>query len=242
MQHYEDTMFGDYKLPLKIENELVQIEVLKELDSYSYCRKSEGETVSKLLLADQSKVVINPVEPLFTPKNITSFLLIEFDRTISVKPGMNHKIFITFPVEIGVFVSKKRDYELLDVFSFSKQKFTLYGDPSNGTICKHWKSQIFMSRPEVNPLYEGVIELTIRNNTTTWVSMNRALFKALGMKIYYNENLVAMRALMKLAEEEIAETEFQKSPLEANMRKSLELVTMKKLSVTSPKTVMMEGF
>ncbi|MBN2829982.1 MAG: DUF432 domain-containing protein [Candidatus Cloacimonetes bacterium] len=197
--------------------------------------------MEKLLLSDHSEITINPVEPIFTPKEITSYLLIEFDRSFAIKPGISKKIYLTFPVEIGIFISKRRDFELLDVFSFARKKFSLYGEPNNGIVCKYWKSNLHLSKPDVNPLTEGVLELNVRNDSSSWINVSKALFKALGMKLYYNGSLVSMRATMKLTDEEIAETDFHDSPLEKGMHKSIELVTSKRLSVQSSKTIMMEG-
>ena len=35
-------------------------------------------------------------------------------------------------------------------------------------------------------IQEGIIELTIRNTTSEWVSISKAIFNAYGMKLYYD--------------------------------------------------------
>ena len=95
--------------------------------------------------------------------------------------------------------------------------------------------------PSRDPLYEGIMELRIANTNTEWVEMNKAVFNAYGMKIYYNESQVSMKAEMKIRTGDIAETDFEDAPLESNMTNALEIYTARKLSVTSPKFVMEFG-
>ena len=95
--------------------------------------------------------------------------------------------------------------------------------------------------PTVNVLQQGVIELSLTNATTGWVELTQAVFNAYGMKIFYNDRLVAMKASIKLRAGDIAETDFENSPLENGMTHSLEAYTARKLLVTSTKFVMEYG-
>ncbi len=234
-------MFGEYKIPAKIEDKSFVISVEKNEKGFYYKRESLNGKIEKLMLADNAKILLSPVEPLNTPKELTSLLLIEFANTIAVQPGIRKKIFITFPVEIGVFLSKKKEFELFDVFSLTKQKFTLYGDPSNGIICKYWKSDVFLNKPELESRQEGFIQLAIKNQSSDWVNIQKALFKAAGMKIYYDPENVSMKAEMKIADEETAEIEFVNSPYDNKMKKALEVYSSKILTISTKKSMMLEG-
>ena len=236
-----DLMFGSYNIPLKIEEESLVLSFDKEEDLYFYKREHPYGTMEKVLLLDTGKILINPIEPLNTPKDITSNLLIEFERSIVVGPKVTKKIFITFPVEIGIFISGNKNFEVLDVFTLVYQKFTLYGDPRNGLICKYWKSEVYSSIPTKNPIFEGIIELNIINDTLRWIEVNKAVFNAYYMKIYYNDVMVSMKAKMKIIGEEMAETDFINSPLITGLKKSTELYTTKKVSVIGQKFLMEAG-
>jgi len=158
-----------------------------------------------------------------------------------VEPKATRKIFIRFPVEIGVFISGNEDFEILDILSLAKQKFTLYGDPRSGVVCKYWRSKVYSSVPSVNPIHEGVMELNITNPGVKWVEVTKAVFNVYGMKIYYSDEMVSMKSNMKVMSEVIAETDFDDAPLEKEMKKSLELYTERKLSIIATKFVMEEG-
>ncbi len=234
-------MFGEFKIPITINEDSINITIKQNDKGFDYIRDIQDDRIEKLILADNAKILINPVEPLNLPSELTSFLLIEMDKSITIQPGIRKTIFLTFPIEIGVFLSQKNKFELFDVFSLSKQKFSLYGDPSFGTICKYWKSNIHLNLPEVNPLFEGIIELKLHNPENSWVSIQKALFKAEGMKIYFNDKRVIMKAKMKITDTDEAEIEFINSAYEKDMKKAIEIFTHKKLSVTNTKTVMLEG-
>ncbi|MFC1819805.1 DUF432 domain-containing protein [Thermodesulfobacteriota bacterium] len=150
-------------------------------------------------------------------------------------------MFLTFPIEIGIYISSGKDFKRLDSFSLAKPKYTLYGDPWQGLICKHWNSDIFPVAPVADLFQKGIIELKISNNHTSWVEINHVVFNAFGMKIYYDNQKVSMKAKMKITGKGLAETEFIDSPLESGMKKSLEIYVVKKLSLATPKFVMELG-
>ncbi len=233
-------MYGAYSFPTSIETENISISVEKEDNRFLYRREFQEEKVEKILAANSGQLIINPVEPLNKPVEVTSFMQIEFDKTIVVEPKSSKKIYLKFPIEIGVFASSKRDVEALDVLTMVGQKYTLYGEPSNGVICRLWKSNIYSKIPETERLREGVMELTINNEVGEWVEMNNAVFNAVGMKIYYND-IVSMRATMELGSKNMAETDFSDSPLVSGMKKAVKLYTTRKVPITGKKMIMRWG-
>ncbi len=87
------------------------------------------------------------------------------------------------------------------------------------------------------------MELNITNTTTRWVEVTKVVLAAYGMKIYYSENMVAMRANMKITSKKVAEIDFVNSPLEKGMKRSLELYTsrLRQIPVIATKFLMDEG-
>jgi len=234
-------MFGTHDIPLSLQSAEFSLLIKREADLYSYKREAGKENKEKVILSDQKQILLNPIEPLNMPKDLSPYLNIEFKRTLTMEPKSSRKIFLKFPLEIGVFLYKKKAFEILDIFSLTQPKFTLYGDPSNGVICKYWKSDIFSSLPSLNYYHEGAMELSLTNTSEEWEEVSQAIFNANGMKIYYNDKMVAMKAKMKVENQTTAETNFLDSPLEKDMNKSLELFKAKKLPVTTTKFVMRDG-
>ena len=234
-------MFGLHKVPLRIEKEGVSLRFEKEGEVLLYKRECRGEKVEKTLLTSNGKILINPIEPLNKPKEITPYLLIDFEKTLLVEPKITREVFLTFPLEIGVFMSQNEHFEICDILTITKQKFTLYGDPRSGVICRYWRSEVYPSIPSVNLIEEGIVQLNISNTTTKWVEVSKAVFNAYGMKIYYNDKMVFMKANMKVMSKGSAETDFIDSPLEERMKKSLELYTTRKLAITTTKFMMEAG-
>ncbi|WP_292371419.1 MULTISPECIES: DUF432 domain-containing protein [unclassified Methanosarcina] len=214
-------MYGHYNPPFSVEQEGIVISVTKIGEQWIYRRTLGTDNVEKIILGDEKRLIINPVEPLNTPKEITPNLLIEFEKILLLAAGAKRKIFLTFPIEIGVFIADKGDknLQLLDVLSLVRQKFTLYGEVSNGVICKHWKSQIYSISPSPNPLQEGVIELTLRNASSDWASISKVVFSAYGMKLYYAGD-VFTRARMDILNKNTAETGFELQYLSGELKSS----------------------
>lgn len=207
-------MYGYYDPPFSVEEEGISISVERTGDKWTYRRISGTDSVEKLILGDRKRIIINPVEPLNTPKEITPNLLIEFEKTLLLAGGEKKQIFLTFPVEIGVFISDhgNKNPQLIDVLSLVRQKFTLYGEVSNGVVCKHWKSGLHSVSPSLNPLQEGIMELTLRNTSSDWASISKAVFSAYGMKLYYDGD-VFMKARMDILNRNTAETGFEIQPI-----------------------------
>ncbi|MEI6126162.1 MAG: DUF432 domain-containing protein [Pseudomonadota bacterium] len=234
-------MFDTYDIPIRIENNGIAIDIQKDNGHILYKRSCPDESVEKRILSDCSSILINPVEPLNKPKELTPYFLVEFVRPIVVEPKATHIIYLTFPIETGVFICKNSEFQNLDILTLARKKYTLYGDPLSGMLCRFWQSAVHHCIPSANPLCEGIMELAIINATTAWSEVTKAVFTAHGMKIYYNKTMVSMKATMKISGTTSAETAFDDAPLVQGMKKSLELYTARKLLVISPKFFMLEG-
>ena len=110
-------MYGEYNIPMNIEREGLHITIERDGNSLFYTRECLDEKAEKRLLASDGKVLLNPIEPLNKPKVLTPHLLVAFEKILAVEPRMSEKIFITFPIEIGVYISTNTDFYLIDVFT-----------------------------------------------------------------------------------------------------------------------------
>jgi hypothetical protein len=234
-------MFGKHGIPLLFETKDLRICVQNQKGYTVYQRKCKDEEEEKILLAKSTEILINPVEPINKPKEITNYFLVNLKEPVVVEPRSTYKIYLTFPLAIGVFLKRSRDYDILDIFTLASQKYTLYGDQHQGVICRYWESTAHSNVPEIEPLQQGIMELSIKNTTERWTPVSKAVFNAYGMKIYYSSNLVSMKASMTVLSECSAETHFSSLPLQKDMKKSLELYTVRKLSILSSTFTMMDG-
>lgn len=235
-------MFNKYSPPFKIETENIKISVEKENGNLVYRRILNSESTEKILLHKGGEFLINPVEPVNIPKMLSPYLLIEFKRPVMVAPNDKQKIYLKFPLETGVFVSRReREYEPIDILTLSPSKFTLYGNSSQGMICKYWESDVYSSYPNPDILYEGDMELDIVNDTNRWIEVTQAVFNAYGMKIYYGPDRISMKAVMKIISKSLAETDILTYPSKSTLNRSVELYTARKLLLNGSKSIMEFG-
>ncbi|WP_407356729.1 DUF432 domain-containing protein [Methanolobus sp. WCC5] len=236
-------MYDIYHTPFSTEIKDTLITVEKHGSDLIYKRLLKGkEETEFLLLNNDGDIVINPIEPVNTPKKLTSFLLIEFRRPVMIRPGDRKTIYLTFPAEIGVFVMDAAgNHEVIDIFTFSRVKFTLYGSHSKGLICKYWESDVFTKAPDTDILHEGYIELEIINDSSHMMEVTKAVFNAYGMKIYYGNRIITMKASMRIINKLLAETDFSTYPTTSRFRRSMELYTSRKLIPTGTKGIMEFG-
>ncbi len=235
-------MYGTYDIPISLQSEGISLSIERRDDAVVYRRQLGDEKAEKLLLGGGSgSIVINPVEPLNLPRDLTPYLYLDFQSTVALGPKMSSTVFVTFPVEIGVFLQERGEVEILDIFTLARQKYTLYGDPRNGLLCRYWSTPVGTTAPSAGRLHEGVMELKLANGTGSWVEVNKAVFSGYGMKLFYNDDLVGMRAEMEVTGATTAQTDCRDMPLKKHMMKSLELYTARKLVVLFPKFAMTDG-
>ncbi len=234
-------IYGVYKPPFEIKEKNIKISMKEKGGCFIYSRVKEGENIEKLISGKNFEIHINPVEPLNLPQEISPYFMISLTNSLLLAPKSKDKIYIKFPVEIAVFIKGKGDIEVIDIFSFVKNKFTLYGDITKGVICKYFESDIYKEIPDTDNLIEGIIELSLINQSKEWVYINKIVFNAYLMKIYFNEKLVSCVSRMEIKGKVIAETSFFDKPLLKGMNKSLELFTSRRLPFIQPEFVMEFG-
>jgi hypothetical protein len=225
-------MYGKHDLPFTIEQEGISISMTKSGDSaYQYLRTCGESTVEKSIVVSKGELMLHPIEPLNTPKILTPYLLIEFEKKLLLEPKGNKRFFLTFPIDIGVLIRGNKEVKVVDSMSLVPQKFTLYGDPKQGLICKYWQSSVHDTMPVCDRFREGVLELTISSSSREWEEISKTVLNAYGMKLYYNDKMVTMKGKMKLGDDKTADIDVQDTGLERSMKKSLETFAPRKLSM-----------
>jgi hypothetical protein len=235
-------VYGSYDLgELSIKNEYFRIEIERRGEWFFYTRESENEKKERVLGAERGKIIVTPVEPVNLPKEITNYMEIKLKSPIVIGPGDSKVVYLKFPVEIGVFIAWRRASEVLDIIGLNKPKYTLYGEPKNGVICRYSESEVYRSLPNSNPLKESVMRLRIMNGSGEWIEVNNIVFDVFGMKMYYDDFLVFCDAEMKCISKKVAETQFYDSPLRKGMKKALELYVARRIIMPKGKFTMEWG-
>ena len=222
-------VYGTYDYSCHITGDGISVDLERFARFLTYKRVCRGESVARIIASENGSIIINPVEPLNLPKEVTRYLEVHFNP-IFVEPETTRQLYLTFPVEIGVFIQARGDNDLLDVFSLAKPKYSLYGPPDHGCVTRWHESNIYPEIPDTDPLREGVIDLTIVNGGRTWIEVSRAVFVNAGMTIWYGDYVV-MSARMELFSNIVAETRILSTPEKPGMIRSLPAYSAKKVSV-----------
>ena len=234
-------IFGLHDTPCKLSHEDLLISVEIEGDNLIYSRTHADLNVRKILMGKRRRIQVDPIAPITRPKHVTPYLFIEFNHPLVVHTQDTLAVLLKFPVEIGVFLLGKKERTLLDTLSWLNPEYALYGDPRSGVICRYSKSEIYTTVPEIEPLREGLLKLEIVNKSPEWTELNQVVFNTLGMRIYYDNNLVAAKAQIEIQNAISADTEFVDSPFLPKMSKALEPFPDKRLLSPTQKYFMSEG-
>jgi hypothetical protein len=232
-------VFGKYDYSLAIDDGILKLGVQRREGLFVYYRELPGAArIERVLGADPEHVqlYIHPVEPISVPKQLSLYLEIAFDPII-IGPSSKKTIFLTFPIEIGVFLKSGSALEVLDTFSYVPSKFSLYGTPKNGVITKWYRSRAYSESPDLDKRKEGVLRLEIDNSTGEFAAVSRAVFEGRGMEVFFDWEQVAMNARMTIHSSVVAETSFSESMYREGMEKSIELLETQKFHTTGGRKI-----
>lgn len=234
-------MFGTYDLTTRLEEKDIELSVKGRGRRKHYYRRVADDETEKYIHADGGKLIVCPVEPVNAPDDsVSEHLLIELERPLIIEAGSTDTFFLKFPIEIGVFLIDPTDVERIDLFTLTQPKYTLYGPPESGIICKWWKSDVYGEAPAVDRLFEGVLKVEITNDYKEWMEIATVVFRAFDMKIFYNHHAY-MNACLTIEKHTIGETSFNaRKP--KNMHKAVDIYQAKGLKKLEKKYVMEWGF
>lgn len=234
-------MFGTYDLDFKIQYDDIEIGVEGTGKRRRYYRKASNDDIEKVIHSENAKVIVCPVEPVNMPdESMSEHLLVELTTPMIIASGSHDSFFIKFPVEIGVFLIDDKDVERIDIFTKTKPKYTLYGPPERGIVCKWWKSDLYYEECEIDPLLEGIMKIEIKNEYYEWMELHRIVFRAFDMKIFYNSHAY-MHSYLTIQKRTMGETAFNaRKP--KNMHKAVDIYEAKGLKKLEKKYIMEWGF
>jgi len=231
-------VFGESDYSFSYHSEEVSIRIDPSDGFYRYERRCGPEAISKIISGGSRKIVINPVEPVNLPREVTKYLEIHF-TPVAMEPDSAETVYLTFPVEIGVFLESKGDFDILDIFSLSVPKYSLYGPPEEGVITRYHESVPSGSVPQVDRLREGVLALSIANESRNWVEVSRVVFDCTSLFLYYGDR-VSMAGRMNILSKEIADIRCEDRPLEEGMLPSILVTRARKTLIAEKLPFVME--
>jgi hypothetical protein len=231
-------VFGRFEIPFRIGEGEISVETRTEGQFTLYERVAPSGRVERRLGISSGTITINPVEPVHLPQEVTGTIEFHFPP-IAVAPLSEVTVFLTFPVEIGVFSGSEGSYSLIDVFSLGKPKYSLYGTPERGVITRHVETGIHNEPPRVNPLEEGILELAIRNTGKDWVWVSRAVFESPSLRIFYGPH-ATMSAEMLVYSRILGETWVMKTPRREGMEEAVRVFPTRKSLIPEKPSYLME--
>lgn len=234
--------YGRFELAnISLDLSGIKLSLLRDGGIVRYVREGLGRVEKVIVPSNKNYVVINPVEPVNLPKPVSDFILIEFSKPVSIAPNSSVTTYTTFPVEVGVFLTDVKDSSVIDLFSLVRQKYTLYGSPRNGVICRHWVGEISTQIPAVDPLSEGVLKLKMNNVSSGWATVTNVVLSVDGMSIYYDSEYVSSAAQMDILSPNLAETSMLEEPLRGGMNRSITLRSQRRTPISRSKFTMEWG-
>ena len=170
-----------------------------------YQRLFGGKKFEANIASSKQEYCIMPAAPLNLPVSMTDFLQIRFNE-IEVEPGTKTTIFVTAPLEVAVTLKAENEaVKTLDVFSFAKPKFALYGSATRGVLARTVVSKVSTAPHPVKNYKEFLLRLEIENTSEAWAAIGRVILYMKGLSLYYNATSVAASAKVTIVNQDTAE-------------------------------------
>jgi hypothetical protein len=231
-------VFGRYEGDFAYSDGNVAIAIERSAPLPRYLRTCGNERVEKILPAGEGVIIINPVEPVNLPLPLSPYLEIGFPALV-LPPRSERELFLTFPLEIGVFFEAGGDLHVLDVFSKVPAKFSLYGSPASGQITRWHRSGVWEQAPAVDRLLLGILDLMVRNPSSVTVEVTRTVLDSGSMRLFYGD-YVTMAAVMEVYSPAIARTTVRETACSPGRERCIELYTARKIPAAHGKGHLME--
>jgi len=235
-------MYGRLEVPFKWTSERNAITIRGFKGGLLYHRTTGAREVRKRIYSSRSELFILPVEPFYCPKMITSNLMIELTRNLVIPPRQVKKIYLKFPVEIGILAFRDNRMKIIDVFTENPPNYALYGDIKEGVVCRYYSSDVHVKPPKGDPKTEGVMEVNVSNSTRAWREVSKLVFEGSIMKVFYSDSRVTTKARASLIDDEKAETRFQDRTWIKGQKRSQKLLTPGSFQKLSTKFTMEGGY
>jgi len=167
------------------------LEFNNESENIVYRRLMDGDLEYECEIVSADHVSIEPVAPVFVPKQLTRYILVEFINNVLLPPEGVARGYTTIPVDIAVFSVKNSEYKVVDVFSENKVKYALYGPKDEGLIARYYRSR-FTHNP-VEPAYfmEALVPVEVVNSYSKWINLRQLLLDSYMLYFYYKHKGLA---------------------------------------------------
>lgn len=238
VRRHVSSVFGEFDYSFRHESDEISLWFERSEGFFRYNRRSGAEEVQKIIGGSPGTIVINPVEPVNLPQEVTRFSEIHF-TPVAIGPDARQLLYLKFPVEIGVFLESKGDYDVLDIFTLSRPKYSLYGPAEEGVITRYYESMVYDSMPPASPLRDGVMALTITNASRSWIEVSRLVFDTNTLSIYYGDT-ASIIANMDILSRDIADVRIEDRPLTEGMKPSVLVMKARKTLIPDKFPFMME--
>ncbi|MDO5847391.1 MAG: DUF432 domain-containing protein [Methanocorpusculum sp.] len=216
----ETIAFGTYPFSRCIQHRKLSLSFEDDGGIIRYHRLFAGKTIEANIASGNREYTIMPSAPLHLPKPVTDFLQIRFDE-IAIEPGAKTVIFVTAPLEIAVTLkAENAAAKTLDVFSFAKPKFALYGTATRGVITRFIRSPVSSVPVPVKNYKEFLLRLEIENTADTWASIGRVILFMKGLSLYWDSASVAACASVSIINTETAVVTCEDTPLRKDMTRA----------------------
>lgn len=216
----ETIAFGTYPFSRCIQHRKLSLSFEDDGGIIRYRRLFAGKTVEANIASGNKEYSIMPSAPLHLPKPITDYLQIRFDE-IAIEPGAKTVIFVKAPLEIAVTLkAENAAAKTLDVFSFAKPKFALYGTATRGVITRFIRSPVSSAPVPVKNYKEFLLRIEIENNADTWISLGRVVLYMKELALYWDRCCVAACASVSISNADTAVVTCEDEPLMDGMTRA----------------------
>ena len=220
--------YGKFTFDYSINFQGLQLGFEDKNGMYHYKRNIVGWKHESHVSVKNGVFYLQPIEPLNLPDNVTDFIEIAF-KEITLEPESTAVIFLTMPIEIGVFLEAKNgEKNLLDIVTFCHPKFSLYGAASRGVITRYHESDVYALPPSVRNYQEGLLRLEIENQTDEWATVGRVVLYQKGLNLYYDESTVSACAKMIIQTSDVADVFGIDQPIREGMTQCLQVFEQRK--------------
>ncbi len=163
--------------------------------AFKYSRHNGDMLASESIIVtdnDETQVGIFPIMPIKMPKEVAKNVYIKFKAPVIVDQRSISVIYSKIPIEIGIYRQFEDEELLIDAFSLGQPRYSLYGSPEQGVICRYFEAEAEVedSSLEIKKYEEAKVRIRVTNDIDNVTKISKVIIPVEGVVLEHQNDEV----------------------------------------------------
>lgn len=185
---------GAERLELNIkQNKILVLPDRNNPSCFLYQRYFANHLVTEVkMISRQDSVILGvfPIPALLTPKPLAKYVYLRFKSPVLMEQRSESIFYSTMPIEVAIYRQHEDEELLVDAFRTLKQRYSLYGSPERGVLCRYKEVNIDPAKINISAqkYEEALLKIIVRNGIDNIVRISKVVIPMQNVVLDHNDD------------------------------------------------------